>query len=73
MGMFDNIKYEHNCEKCGEPLVDFQSKDADCELNTLTPDKVEHFYTSCGNCGTWHNFYVERECVVKEITVEVRG
>ena len=58
MGMFDYVKYEANCRKCGHPLADFQSKDGDCVMDTLDPGQVRHFYTSCDKCGTWHNFKV---------------
>jgi len=67
MGMFDYIEHEANCESCGEPLSGFQSKDNVCELKTLKPSDVDVFYTSCDKCNAWHNFYVKRECIVKEI------
>ena len=71
MGMFDYVNYQANCQKCGEPLEGFQTKDTACELVTVEPSKCDHFYTSCDKCGTWHDFHVERECVVKGISVSV--
>lgn len=55
MGM---LKYEADCPICGESLKDFQSKSAGCNLETITPDKVNYFYTKCENCNTWINFNV---------------
>ena len=71
--MFDYIEYEANCKNCGSPLDGFQSKDNVCELKTLTPCDVDSFYTNCDLCDTWHDFYVKRECVVKEINVKAEA
>lgn len=60
MGMFDDIKLLEPvpCPDCGEPLMDFQSKDGDCCMSTITPHdlrfaEIRRFYTSCGKCGRW--------------------
>ena len=53
MGMFDYIKYEAPCPKCGEMLDDWQSKDSECLLDTLEPWQVSHFYQSCPKCKSW--------------------
>jgi len=65
MGMFDWVKYEMDCPRCGTPLHDFQSKDADCCLEELSPGKVKNFYTDCCKCRMWVNF----ETVVQSYTV----
>ena len=72
MGMFDWIKYEAKCEKCGEQLKGFQSKDGPCELLKLEPKDVINFYTSCDKCNAWHDFTVDKICFVKDITVKVQ-
>lgn len=63
MGMFDTIIYEIlPCKVCGAPLTDYQSKDGDCELQTLTPaqllaqsdEKVPVFYAYCHD-DDWNN------------------
>lgn len=59
MGMFDYVKYEANCRKCGELLKEFQSKDGDCMMETLEPKDVQRFYTNCDACDTWNEFKVE--------------
>ena len=67
MGMYDDIVYEANCTECGTALKGFQSKDGPCTLETLTPDKVDFFYTYCRKCKTWFDFSVSREYVVTNI------
>lgn len=69
MGMFDNVDYKYDCKECGTELTDFQSKDGDCNLLTITPDKVSYFYTTCNKCGSWHDFEVIKACIVQEIIV----
>ncbi len=67
MGMFDYVAFECKCPECGEIADDFQTKDGHRELKTLTPDKVDCFYTSCKNkdCNAWITVNVEGECFVK--------
>ena len=55
MGMFDNVRYEEPCWRCGKVLTDWQSKDGPCELLTLEPKDVYSFYTYC-ECGAWNEF-----------------
>jgi len=59
MGMFDYVDYECDCPKCGKQLKDFQSKSGICMLETLKPEEVRNFYTSCLNCNTWVEFEVD--------------
>lgn len=40
MGMFDDIVYEAPCPICGTPLKGWQSKDAGCCLEKLTPAQL---------------------------------
>ncbi len=66
MGMFDYVDYKDTiCPSCKqemkteEELYPFQSKDADCELNIILPEKVKHFYTECPHCFVWVKYKVE--------------
>ena len=63
MGMFDTIVYaESDCFVCGEPVTNYQSKDGDCELQTLTPEQLlaqseeneTSFYGYCHD-DDWNN------------------
>lgn len=56
MGMFDEIKYECVCPVCHHKVDQFQSKSADCLLETLEPNKVGNFYSPCTKCGCWLDF-----------------
>lgn len=40
MGMFDDITYRAPCPICGAPLRHWQSKDAGCALDKLTPAQL---------------------------------
>jgi len=56
MGMFDSINYECVCPVCKSKVTGFQSKNGDCQLDTLQPQQVNHFYSLCDKCGCWINF-----------------
>lgn len=65
MGMFDYVDYKDTkCPYCTEELVTkhdpfpFQSKDADCNLEVVTPDKVKNFYTTCPSCSAFVSYNV---------------
>jgi len=73
MGMFDNVIYKANCKRCGKPLGDFQTKDGDCVLEDLTPDKISNFYTSCDSCNAWNDFKVNKVCTVESIEQTLDG
>jgi hypothetical protein len=66
MGMYDYVDYAADCSVCASPLSNFQSKDADCRLNVVSPAKVHRFYAHCKACGAWNEFRV----VVSGYTVE---
>lgn len=51
MGMFDYVKFSTNCPDCGAVISEFQSKDGLCLLQTLRPEEVREFYSSCDSCG----------------------
>lgn len=56
MGMFDDVVPPSPipCPGCGNPLVAFQSKDAECVLRRITDlREIDHFYTSCPKCNAW--------------------
>ena len=53
--MFDYVHFEMDCPHCGAKLTGFQSKDAYCAMETIEPDIVTNFYSSC-SCGAWIEF-----------------
>lgn len=53
MGMFDYVKFEIDCPKCGTKVTGFQSKDGLCILGELEFWEVDNFYTSCKKCRAW--------------------
>lgn len=59
MGMFDWVNFKCECPECGAEVSGFQTKDLECELQTVEPQLLDHFYSSCGRCGTWIDFYRE--------------
>lgn len=59
MGMFDYVKYECVCPVCKNKVDGFQTKDKDCILDVIQPQSVDNFYTHCGTCGVWIEFYRE--------------
>ncbi len=59
MGMFDWVRFETDCPKCGEHLEHFQSKNGYCVLEQVKPHKVTNFYASCHNCKAWIEYYKE--------------
>ena len=56
MGMFDDIKLEIKCPKCGAIVKGFQSKDGPCYLSQLDYWEVDNFYSSCPKCDVWIEF-----------------
>ena len=70
MGMYDNVDYKADCSECGTPLSDFQTKDTDCTLSTVSVYECRNFYTSCDSCGSWNEFDVVPTEIVIERTTE---
>ena len=66
MGMFDYVRFECACPKCGANVTDFQTKDGDRVFEILEPQQVNQFYSSCQHCRTWIEFNAE-------VLREVRG
>jgi hypothetical protein len=60
MGMFDAVHFEMACPKCNNLITGFQSKDLCCLDDTVEPDAVDNFYSSCGKCLLWFKFHRER-------------
>jgi hypothetical protein len=61
MGMFNEVNFRMKCPKCGEEVTGFQTKDGTLSLDTVEPDSVNNFYSSCDNChehgeSTWIEF-----------------
>ena len=70
MGMFDYIKYEAPCPRCGAMLDDWQSKSGACLMDTLEPWEVTNFYTLC-TCGARVECTVDAEVehIVKKLEI----
>lgn len=60
MGMFDNVDFDMPCPLCGTMLEDWQSKDDDCALRTISINKVNRFYECCKKCGLWIEFEAKK-------------
>lgn len=59
MGMFDYVKYEAPCWKCGAQLKDWQTKDTECLLQEVKPEDCRKFYTMCDVCKNWNEYEVK--------------
>jgi len=70
MGLFDHVKHEADCYKCGHRLTSWQSKSGPCDLVTLEPWQVTNLYTGCPKCKAWNEYTVEAdvEHIVREVT-----
>jgi hypothetical protein len=53
--MFDYVNVSMPCPNCGAVVDNFQSKDGDCDLDTIEPDGLACFYAGC-ECGVWIEF-----------------
>ena len=61
MGMFNEVNFTMKCPNCGEEVTGFQTKEGTLLLDTVEPDSVNNFYSSCDNCHkigerTWIEF-----------------
>lgn len=59
MGMFDYVKYEMPCPKCGLKVNNFQTKDTGCDLEKVPYWHTDTFYGSCDNCDVWIEFFLK--------------
>ena len=79
MGMFDYVNFEMDCPKCGRNVSGFQTKDLGCLLDTVEPDGLMNFYSSCPSCKAWIEFAREipaskmREIPLTREDVEAMG
>lgn len=64
MGMFDYVRYLAPCKKCGAEINEWQSKDADCVLETVEVSQVFRFYGSCPSCNEWNEKHNTEKGVV---------
>jgi len=69
MGMFDRIKFEMKCLKCGNLLNGFQSRDGPCKLLLLDFWEVNNFYEYCQKCKIFISFDIERR-PNRELTIQ---
>jgi len=61
MGMFDWVHFEIDCPNCGSPVTGFQSTDFICIMETIEPDALQNFYSSCKECKAWIEFSRPRQ------------
>jgi hypothetical protein len=54
--MFDTVKFEMKCPRCGNIIKDFQSKDLGCFLDEVDVSEVVNFYSGCYKCNIWIEF-----------------
>ena len=54
--MYNYVDYECACPVCHAKVDGFQTKDGDLFFDTVMPERVANFYTSCGKCGCWIEF-----------------
>ncbi len=59
--MYDHVKFEIECPRCKDKIVDFQSKDGSCMMWDLEFWEVDNFYSSCDSCKTWVEFTIKYE------------
>ena len=71
MGLFDDVKYEAPCAKCGAILTDWQSKSGPRLWGTqVEPHQVRNFYTSCDTCKQWNEYDVfPQEVVLRDLLI----
>jgi len=68
--MFDYVKHEMDCPKCGAKITGFQSTDGPCVLAELEYWEVDNFYSSCHNCDVWVEFILRRERIREKFPLE---
>jgi hypothetical protein len=76
MGMFDYVDYKANCPICNAEITNWQTKEAQCHMDTIEPWRVTGFHAYCRECNSWLEATVDAEIeyVVKkcEITLTSR-
>jgi len=68
MGMYDYVKYKAKCWRCGGEIKSFQTKDSNCNMDTILPKKLgnnSRFYEMCPVCGAWNEYKV----ITKEVEI----
>ena len=59
MGMFDYVKWRQEpCPACGKPLTTWQTKDAECWCELLSPEDLDEkgvtaVHNMCLYCNQW--------------------
>jgi hypothetical protein len=56
MGMFNYVDYKTKCPACGAEVNEFQTKDGDVFMRTVSYLTVNNFYGECDKCGYWIEF-----------------
>lgn len=86
MGMFNWVKFEMACPKCGAKVDGFQTKDGDLTMAEVDALSVCEFYSACPKCDSWIEFHRKKslppegptpsrslEEVLKEFFIETRA
>ena len=60
MGMFNWVDFVCNCPLCDSEVIGFQTKDGELWCETVEPESINNFYSSCDDCGAWVEF--DRNC-----------
>ena len=53
MGMYNYVRFECECPRCGSGVNGFQTKDGDLSLSLVEAGDVDNFYAPCYGCGAW--------------------
>ena len=72
MGMFDDVKFELDCLKCGARVTGFQTKDREIPMmDMLDPLDLMHFYSSCDKCDAWIDVRRRRATSMEDFVITV--
>lgn len=75
MGLFNHVRFEMDCPKCGTRLKDFQTKDGYPTMDTVNYWECHNFYTWCENCNTWVEFNLKKSSFrpIEDYEMTTRG
>jgi hypothetical protein len=68
MGMFNTVRVNIPCPKCGDNINEFQTKDETYEplyLSEVDFWTVREFHSSCDRCDTWVSVRLKKEVIAK--------
>jgi hypothetical protein len=70
MGMYDEITDVPPlpCRKCGTLVLNWQSKDAGCQLARIPYWEVGQFYAACPKCHEWHQYELKQPAIPRPLS-----